>query len=597
MKAHTVFHQRLRTSFRFKIIAVSIAILCITFGLTTYIWYVEISDSAKSSAERYVGSVLERINGTFETMMKDIDHLITYASIDRANVINVIKDRPQQTQAEQLQGNQTILNTMLHIYQFKTYMEGMIITTTEGNYYRVGQMPPYPELVQQPWFEKVDMVGEKSTVLPPHSNGADEVISVARNINFEGRHLGVVKADMNCSILEDCYGTSFQDFGQIYILDIDQEQMIYPLKTTKKEELTKALLAQKDEMQASGSCYAVVDGVPSLVIYNRLGICGWVAAGVVPKAEITREFRNTCATIYGVNAVLAVLSLTVLYFSLSSEVDNVMKLCKAVQRIDENGMGLELVVHSGDEIEALQDQIASMVQRLRRLIDHIRTEQEEKRNLELRILQNQITPHFLHNTLNTIKYLAVLQNATNIAYVTDSLSVLLQNNLKAEEYLTVEEEVKNIHSYLDIQKFKYSGKFQYSISVEPQLQTYGILKMLIQPVLENALKHGIGPMDGMGVVKIRMYREENALIVDITDNGVGMSQEKLQRLMEHTDESKRVGMKNVISRIGLHYGAPYGVKIESGVMGTKVILTLPIVNLAEKYGNGENDGVQNPDCR
>ncbi len=120
---------RVRTSFRFKIISVSVLAMCIMMAAIAVVWYAETSREARVSAERYIGNVLSRLNESFETMVRDVDHLVTSASIDQANVISVISGRERQTPVEKLEGNQTIMSTMLSLYQFKTYMEGLLITT------------------------------------------------------------------------------------------------------------------------------------------------------------------------------------------------------------------------------------------------------------------------------------------------------------------------------------------------------------------------------------------------------------------------------------------------------------------------------------
>lgn len=125
--------------------------------------------------------------------------------------------------------------------------------------------------------------------------------------------------------------------------------------------------------------------------------------------------------------------------------------------------------------------------------------------------------------------MAYVQKEENIVTVVDSLSVLLRNNMRANEYLTIEEEAQSLRSYLEIQTFKYSGKYVYTVEVEPGLEQYRILKMLIQPLVENALKHGIAPSDRPGVVKVQMFSDDGMLRVEVVDNGVGMPQEIIEK--------------------------------------------------------------------
>lgn len=174
--------------------------------------------------------------------------------------------------------------------------------------------------------------------------------------------------------------------------------------------------------------------------------------------------------------------------------------------------------------------------------------------------------------------MAYVQKEENIVTVVDSLSVLLRNNMRANEYLTIEEEAQSLRSYLEIQTFKYSGKYVYTVEVEPGLEQYRILKMLIQPLVENALKHGIAPSDRPGVVKVQMFSDDGMLRVEVVDNGVGMPQEIIEKILNESDD-RHIGLQNVIGRIKIYYGAPYGVELHSGGFGTRVALLLPKIEM------------------
>ena len=574
-----------QTSFRHKIILISLVAMMIMLAATTVVWYYNTAQEARKSAERYIGNVLQQSNDTFETMVKDIDHLVTYASIDQEHVIDVIQNRIQQTPVEKLAGNQTIMETMLNLYQYKTYMEGLMITTPEGSYYRVGAILPYKQLISQPWYSKVDMDGNSSVILLPHSNGSDMVISVARNIFYGKEILGVVKADMKCNILEDCFDVNFEGMGQVYLVDTRSEVVFYPLSVGEENPIVADLLGNKERLYGEGSFYATVDGVDSLLIYSTSQYTGWTTVGVIPRQYVMQEFRNVSIMAVLMSFLLGVSLICLLYFLLSGQVNKVTMLCQAVEEIDTQIMIMERVVDSDDEIGMLQERIISMVERIKKLLEDIKMQQEEKRRLEMKMLRDQINPHFLHNTLNTIKFLAVLQNAPNIAEVTDSLSVLLQNNMKKDEYITLVQEKENLSSYLKIQSHKYSGKFTYSIVLDKEVEDCCILKMLLQPFLENALLHGIGPLEGMGSITVKLFSEDGKLVAVIHDNGVGMDSVKCRLLMDEKNPDGRIGISNVIRRIRLNYGEKYGVSMESSSMGTIVRMELPLVWHITANGN------------
>lgn len=314
------------------------------------------------------------------------------------------------------------------------------------------------------------------------------------------------------------------------------------------------------------------------MIYQRSELTGWLTLGVVPESDVTREFRSVSLTAMAVSLLFGVVAVAFLAVFLFGETAKIQKLCTAVAQIGGQNLQMQPVIHSGDEIETLQNQIIYMVDRIRNLLYDIQCAEQTRHKLEFQILQNQINPHFLHNTLNTIRYMAYVQKEENIVTVVDSLSVLLRNNMRANEYLTIEEEAQSLRSYLEIQTFKYSGKYVYTVEVEPGLEQYRILKMLIQPLVENALKHGIAPSDRPGVVKVQIFLDGEMLRVEVVDNGVGMQQEIIEKILNESGDS-HIGLQNVIGRIKIYYGAPYGVELHSGGFGTRVALLLPKIEM------------------
>jgi two-component system sensor histidine kinase YesM len=219
-----------------------------------------------------------------------------------------------------------------------------------------------------------------------------------------------------------------------------------------------------------------------------------------------------------------------------------------------------------------------MIVRIRELINDINHREKEKRKSDLRVLQSQINPHFLHNTLNTIKFLAVLQGADNIKSVSESLSTLLHINMDERNLISVEEELEYIRSYLNIQKFKYSNKFNASFHIEEEIKTCMVLKLLLQPIIENALEYGIGPLPTQGDILIKIYKDGQALKLRVQDNGPGMDQELIAKLLDNSIQTKGIGIRNTISRIKLNFGDDFGIFILSEpYLYTIVEISVPLI--------------------
>lgn len=236
------------------------------------------------------------------------------------------------------------------------------------------------------------------------------------------------------------------------------------------------------------------------------------------------------------------------------------------------------------EIQMLSDQYDHMVVRIGELIDHIREEQELKRKTELKLLQAQINPHFLYNTLDTIVWLAEGKRHQEVVDMITALSSFLRMGLNnGRDFITIRGESEHVKSYLQIQHFRYEDIMDYEIDFKEQIMDFSILKLTLQPIVENALYHGIKNCRKKGFLKISGWQEEEDILLKVEDNGIGMKPEellKMQRLVQNGGEDlglrEGFGIANVAERIRLNFGETYGVSIESEYgVGTSVTVRIP----------------------
>ena len=232
----------------------------------------------------------------------------------------------------------------------------------------------------------------------------------------------------------------------------------------------------------------------------------------------------------------------------------------------------------------LSDQYDHMVIRIGELIEHIREEQELKRKTELKLLQAQINPHFLYNTLDTIVWLAEGKRHQDVVDMITALSSFLRMGLNnGKDFITIRGEAEHVKSYLQIQHFRYEDIMDYEIDFKEQIMDFSTLKLTLQPIVENALYHGIKNCRKKGFLKISGWQEEEDILLKVEDNGIGMKPEeleKMQRLVRNGGEDlglrEGFGIANVAERIRLNFGETYGVSIESEYgVGTSVTVRIP----------------------
>jgi two-component system sensor histidine kinase YesM len=226
-----------------------------------------------------------------------------------------------------------------------------------------------------------------------------------------------------------------------------------------------------------------------------------------------------------------------------------------------------------------------MVEEIENLIQMVYEEQRAKREAELKILQAQIKPHFLYNTLDTIQWMAQERNAPDIAQITVALTHLFRIGLsKGNEIIPLSEELKHVESYLIIQLARYEDKLSYHIDLPEALKSQHVLKLILQPLVENAIYHGIKPKRGPGTIDIQVHRNEQRLYIRVSDDGVGISAERLAELREMLQRTENrpaeagFGLYNVHERIVLTYGEPYGLFVDSkDHQGTVIEVCLPVL--------------------
>lgn len=316
--------------------------------------------------------------------------------------------------------------------------------------------------------------------------------------------------------------------------------------------------------------------------YSQLMTVGKLPVNLIlENSKYIRIFTFwTCLGSLAVCLILAVL----LTRSMSRPIHS---LVNAMNRVEEGDLSVRVELRRNDELGILGRSFNSMAERLKELLDNVVEKQRQLRRSELRALQAQINPHFLFNTLDSIKWLAKLNQAPEISRIATQLGKLLRSSISCDEDLiTVEESLENIQSYLEIQKIRYNDKFEAFIEVPVELYPYRIPKLILQPLVENAILHGLEDKPGPGRIVINGYLDEHLLVFEIVDDGVGMAPEKVADIragMDLRTSKQSIGIHNVHRRIQLYYGEAYGLTVHSTPgSGTTMTLRMPAVLEAEE---------------
>jgi two-component system sensor histidine kinase YesM len=353
-----------------------------------------------------------------------------------------------------------------------------------------------------------------------------------------------------------------------------RQQLIYG--NLKSERISEILSLN------GGSLNAVVDGRAILYTAVSSKETGWEVVAVSYLDELFRASREAEYFFIMLSILVVVAAMSVVVLLASTISKPIESLRRSMQAVESGNFDIDITVNARNEVYQLARDCDIAVKKVRDLIEQNRREQELKRKLELRSLQAQINPHFLYNTLDSIIWMIELGEHERAIDMTSSLAKFFRIGIsRGDETISMETEIEYVHTYLEIQKQRYKDKLSYEISFAPELSGTQILKLLIQPLVENAIYHGIKNIEGPGLIRIEGARVESTIQIRISDNGVGMGPEQLDALSNGRIEPRPangVGVRNVQERIHLYFGTEYGVTFESAQgTGTVATIRIPVI--------------------
>jgi len=300
---------------------------------------------------------------------------------------------------------------------------------------------------------------------------------------------------------------------------------------------------------------------------------------IVPLSELARD--NVIIRNITLSAILlGTLFCLLLSVFFSNQILRPLKvLRRSMNELEHENFDMVLSEKGNDEISLVSKSFNKMSRKLNELINEVYIVQLKQKEAELKALHEQINPHFLYNTLNTIYWVCQLEKAPESAKLVQALSKLFRLSLNSgNEMTTVGKELEHLRYYILIQKKRFEDRIQFNIEAEEKLLNCEIIKLILQPLVENAIQHGIEGKGSGGSITIRVYQEQQDLIYEVEDDGIGADVEELYELMHEVQEENRgFGLKNVNDRITLHYGAEYGLKFfsETG-KGLSVVVRQPL---------------------
>ena len=420
-------------------------------------------------------------------------------------------------------------------------------------------------------------------------DGNVENVYLARTVyNVDSfKEIGLMVIFIKKEFLESVYQDLInEDMQNIAVISSGNEQIV-----SRNPDNTYLLNNSLLNTSLSGNGYIIDNVKGTLLSYVSMRDPDWKIVSYVSLNKLYREIDVLRQRIV-LLCILSVLLISVLSIYMAVDFINPIKrIVKGMRKVQEGESSVYVEIDRKDELGYLGGTFNKMAKEINHLVNWIYREQITRKEAELKALQSQINPHFLFNTLESINWMAQLNNVPEISETVTDLSSLMEASIGRDDRLiTLEEEVTYADRYISLMKRRFEDRFEWDKSIMPEALKIKIPKLLIQPIIENAVYHGIEKCRGRGLISLKAFIVNGILVIEVMDNGAGISQEELEELNERLSidndtyfktlaekKKKSIGIDNVNRRIKLFYGEEYGLKIESTAGEyTKVAVTIPL---------------------
>ncbi|KZE69899.1 histidine kinase [Paenibacillus jamilae] len=608
--------------------------------------------------ENHTMQLIGKVNEALDTKMENLQNM-TYLIAFNPEIGDFLKGRTladghaghtsgaapenqgkqaQQPLLNQSPGSKQVVSSVQEqdtLYEMKQFLQGfttlypeiagILIVNEKGDYISNEMYARSTRsLTEEDWYTQAAQHAGIFTVLgqPSHRNVTthvrykdSEIVSVVRSVTDSetGHVLGVIMIDLKLrAVSQAARDVTLGKSGYVMVTDAEGRSVYMP-----DMPLIERIPPQWFGTGDSGMFTREAGGRELLFMFQASEFTGWRTVGVFPARESTLEVRQIQFYVVCFVFIVCLFGLTASLRLSSSIAQPIFRLMSYMRKAETGDLTVRQWSERGDEIGMLGRSFNRMLEQIRRLMSLSELRERQKRDAELRSLQEHIKPHFLYNTLDTIHWMARKNGADDVSDMVGALSKLFRLGLsKGDDFIPLHSEIEHISSYMQIQQTRYRDRLRWELNVPDELKDLFVLKLMLQPVVENAIYHGIKARRGPGTICVEAKAEDDKLLLTVRDDGAGMTAERLRELrewlerpleaMEGRQKQKGVrtngrsyGMLNVQARIQLSFGEEYGIALDSKEgAGTCVTITHPLLldmaQLKKPYdrGEGQDDEIQ-----
>lgn len=518
---------------------------------------------------------IQQVNRSIEFQINNTMSIIDLISRD-LDVLEFLSWDYNHNDAESLLTKSKLRSLISDVTDTYSGIEGIAIVGAY-NYYISNEMYSlsYTPIIDDDWFK--NCINSKKITISRYDNsrqlvyynspGADKLITICKPIYLpnSSRPAGVILVDYNVNFIDNLVNQSSLNRSDFVYISDENGQPIYSPSHFIVPRIRLSWFGNDDKHIFQKT----IQGNTYVFMYEVSSLTNWKTIGVFSLDQTLQPIKNFRKYLIIFMAATGLIAFGLVLFISGTIVRPLTKLNKLVQRASQGDFNVRFNSKYNDEIGQLGKSFNKMIIDLEDLISQVYFEQRKKRKAELQVLQEQIKPHFLYNTFDTIHWLAKKYKAEPIVEIIMALTRFFRYGLSSgKDLIPIEDELQHVINYLIIQKVRYGDKLSYRIKVPPEVKKYCVQKLILQPFVENSLYHGIKLTKRKGIIHIEAAIKDDKLILSVIDNGAGMSEKKCEKIRESmsgdsVENRTSYGIFNVNERIRITNGNEYGVKVSS----------------------------------
>lgn len=540
--------------------------LLISSVVMVHIFTMSLNRQSEGTAKQQITEISER----FSRLLEDCENTCAELTADGSAAWNLIDNTTIEIQKGMYLSLYQAVQEIYGHAQCSVYDAGGRLRFTTDTLPREGKLPVYWGLLRKA-SQNEGMTYYRTDPYLAVTNPSILMQGAYSLENPHGARTGYVVLDFTRDNFDNVFSGFYSLTDTILILD-DHRKPVYCSRPDYSEDQISGIIAEL--MKPQGTAEAGKGAQQYLCL--REPERGFYVI-LCRQAPISAPAVRMMGTVVLALSLLSLALSLVISEALARHITRpVSRLDKAIAKVKDGDLSIQVKVKTNDELGRLTESFNQMVKDLKRYLEDRVQRQKDLNETTLRLYQTQLNPHFLYNTLDTIKWSAKIHQIPEIAVLAENLAVILRKSISSKPFIQLREELDTIESYIKIQKIRFAGRFLYETEVPDMLEDCVIPKMILQPLVENAIIHGL---DGCanGYICIYAAQKDGILRISVTDDGCGMGQEMLD-WMNSPNPAKRdghLGLYNVIQILKLYYGEEYGIQAESDTSGTTVTIRLP----------------------